>query len=816
VHYGEKVYADRPPAEADARRWAAERSLRAFGAPGEYEPLSLVVFPPEGATGVLVTVGDLTGPEGAKIPAAAVDVRWVKCWYDALGGYVIYDRNARFYGPELLVKDPRWLVSDPQTKTNSLTYRGLPAEPAQLQPVHLPRGFVQQAWLTVHIPDDARPGAYTGEVQVTAREATSTHLLQVEVLGLHLLPPAKHNSLYTGSRGDLSEEVHRAQDHNMKEHGLTVGYVYEVGPDYPKNDFSAFQRRLRLYEDAGLISPELMLLTASGVSVWNEQPTPEFIAEQKEKAAKLVAYLRQQGYPGEIFVYGADEWSGPNLAQAAKTYHGIAEGGARVCCACGSDYFRYAGTDLHLPIVGVDSTRLSERHLAAIARSHAAGLDVWSYVPFTTMAEPVTFRYRLGFWFWNAPLEGTCLWAYMDKVDASVYDNWGEESAWRNSMLAYPTAHGVIDTIQWEGYREGVDDVRYASTLLAMVLEAERRGIGGPDVDQAKALCLHIQVANDDRLAGMPPTRWAQGVDLAAFDAQRRELADRIVALKAAHPELDPAQIAADPTWAKRVREFLKTTYPNLRGTPPYGYAEYPPLRAALAESIQQKDWARAVQQGWDLIHGLEAARAGGKIDAVQYGALLDDFVDEFHEAELEFVRTPGPDGKFVPGQIGQTYDLLAELNGLEWKIKPDWFNVGERDGWYKPELDETDWRKVDVTKFWEQQGYEDLLDLDGVGWYRMKFEVPAAAQGKRLFLHFGGVDEWATVYLNGERVDTHPGYSNAWARPFQMEITRLVRAGQANVLAVRVRDTQQAGGLWAGLEQLGPWRGVKLLAGKE
>jgi len=32
--------------------------------------------------------------------------------------------------------------------------------------------------------------------------------------------------------------------------------------------------------------------------------------------------------------------------------------------------------------------------------------------------------------------------------------------------FVYPAADGVIDTIQWEGFREGVDDVRYLSTLL--------------------------------------------------------------------------------------------------------------------------------------------------------------------------------------------------------------------------------------------------------------------------------------------------------------------------------------------------------------
>ena len=27
--------------------------------------------------------------------------------------------------------------------------------------------------------------------------------------------------------------------------------------------------------------------------------------------------------------------------------------------------------------------------------------------------------------------------------------------------MAYPTVDGMIDTIAWEGFREGVDDVRY-------------------------------------------------------------------------------------------------------------------------------------------------------------------------------------------------------------------------------------------------------------------------------------------------------------------------------------------------------------------
>jgi hypothetical protein len=40
-------------------------------------------------------------------------------------------------------------------------------------------------------------------------------------------------------------------------------------------------------------------------------------------------------------------------------------------------------------------------------------------------------------------------------------------------MMVYPTAEGIIDTLQWEGYREGVNDIRYISTLERLCNKAE-------------------------------------------------------------------------------------------------------------------------------------------------------------------------------------------------------------------------------------------------------------------------------------------------------------------------------------------------------
>ena len=47
-----------------------------------------------------------------------------------------------------------------------------------------------------------------------------------------------------------------------------------------------------------------------------------------------------------------------------------------------------------------------------------------------------------------------------------IRDKLGRRHHYRDHVFAYPTSNGVIDTIQWEGWREGVDDTRYVATLI--------------------------------------------------------------------------------------------------------------------------------------------------------------------------------------------------------------------------------------------------------------------------------------------------------------------------------------------------------------
>ena len=50
-----------------------------------------------------------------------------------------------------------------------------------------------------------------------------------------------------------------------------------------------------------------------------------------------------------------------------------------------------------------------------------------------------------------------------------------DSTKFRDHVFAYPTTDGVIDTIQWEGFREAVDDIRYLTILLEKCSNNEKK-----------------------------------------------------------------------------------------------------------------------------------------------------------------------------------------------------------------------------------------------------------------------------------------------------------------------------------------------------
>jgi Exo-beta-D-glucosaminidase Ig-fold domain/Glycosyl hydrolases family 2/Concanavalin A-like lectin/glucanases superfamily/Glycosyl hydrolases family 2, sugar binding domain/Glycosyl hydrolases family 2, TIM barrel domain len=74
--------------------------------------------------------------------------------------------------------------------------------------------------------------------------------------------------------------------------------------------------------------------------------------------------------------------------------------------------------------------------------------------------------------------------------------------------------------------------------------------------------------------------------------------------------------------------------------------------------------------------------------------------------------------------------------------------------------------------------------------WYRIEFKAPKAASGRQLTLTFEGINYRAQVWLNGQSLGTITG---AFIRGV-FDVTKIVKAGQPNALAVRVSPPPHPG----------------------
>ena len=82
-----------------------------------------------------------------------------------------------------------------------------------------------------------------------------------------------------------------------------------------------------------------------------------------------------------------------------------------------------------------------------------------------------------------------------------------------------------------------------------------------------------------------------------------------------------------------------------------------------------------------------------------------------------------------------------------------------------------------------------------GIGWYRRHLTVSSGdlADGRRLYIYFEGVYNRSSVYLNGQLL----GYRPSGFASFLYELTPHLRAGEDNVLAVRVDHSRQNDSRW-------------------
>lgn len=142
--------------------------------------------------------------------------------------------------------------------------------------------------------------------------------------------------------------------------------------------------------------------------------------------------------------------------------------------------------------------------------------------------------------------------------------------------------------------------------------------------------------------------------------------------------------------------------------------------------------------------------------------------------------------------------ECCLSLNG-DWKFHWSPRPADRPRDFFRTDFDAATWKDIRVPGNWQFQGYDVPIylnesypfpadppriphDRNPVGSYRREFAVPASWDGRRVFLHFDGVNSAFYVWVNGETA----GYSEDSRTPAEFDITRLLRPGR-NVLAAEV-----------------------------
>jgi sialate O-acetylesterase len=92
--------------------------------------------------------------------------------------------------------------------------------------------------------------------------------------------------------------------------------------------------------------------------------------------------------------------------------------------------------------------------------------------------------------------------------------------------------------------------------------------------------------------------------------------------------------------------------------------------------------------------------------------------------------------------------------------------------------------------------------EFDGAVWFRKMVDIPQNMTGKDLTLSLGPIDDMDRTYFNGKLIGSTEG-SGFWQVERNYEIPALLVKAGANLIAVRVLDTQGGGGIYGTPEKM-------------
>lgn len=462
---------------------------------GEFEPYSIELISNTPLKGVSVKVSDARSRDGGTIPAKNIDIRIVKHWYQA--GHMDVCKASKTLVPELLLHDDSLIKTDLLNATTKCEFVDAPVDPDHLMPFDLPPLETRQLWVTVHVPEDARSGLYRGKIEITCKGiAPITLPVAIEVPSFDLAENPLISAMYFYEQPSLAKtpvEDYKKMLANMRDHGLS-NPNFGI-PSIPSEDFAVDMETaradLRLRKEMGVNKGPLLTFHGYEICSYLNDDSPEEVRRRRLAATirDVNALAKEFGYTG-AYLYAQDEAMGDLLASEVPVFRLVRELGGAVWVAVYPDFVKIALNDLQMP------NYCGPPPAEVVDAVHKAGNRILVYsMPQGGIEDSLIYRRNYGLKLWQMGVDGACTFAYRCVFGSSAWDDFAADSPhpYRNHMMTYPGKRGPIDTIQWEGYREGCDDLRYMHTLELALAQAQNENRNSKLTSEVTAWLIQLR-----------------------------------------------------------------------------------------------------------------------------------------------------------------------------------------------------------------------------------------------------------------------------------------------------------------------------------
>ena len=485
--------------------------VRLVAAKGEYESGSFVLRSDEGLEQAALESGDLLAKDGSRIGAENIDLTVVKCWHQSGTAWHGHHNDSlrHILTPELLLHDETLVKADPahpddylrcQLEDGRTSYLWLDYTPEYceasrfyprfypfreswvvdaktLQPFALEAGKCKQFWLTVHVPADAKPGLYRSTVALTVNRCQQAAIpLVVRVLPFELPQPRTfHNqerTFYNAcefGQEDVFFAGHPRVVENMVAHNV-LNPLFRCGDSALTDVFSD------AFAQGGMGTDTLFSVLPSANMVLSDPAVPDDADYVKFRNFQVnlsnsVARLRERfGKDAVLFAYGRDEAASELVVAQRETWRAVHAAGGKVYTSSRNRPFILFSADAQ-QVAGAPAPE-RRRRVDAIHDANPDSLVGWYADPHSGPENPDFARRLYGWLPWRNGYD-------MNAQYVIFSHGWSEfclpSAVYLRAMsFCYSQRDALIDTLQWEGMREGVDDIRYGTLLMRLADRARR------------------------------------------------------------------------------------------------------------------------------------------------------------------------------------------------------------------------------------------------------------------------------------------------------------------------------------------------------